>query len=97
MPPAGCSPRPPRTGPRSAATSGSATSPLAQLDGPLGSETPTYLHTDHLATPRLGTDPAGIPVWRWESPAFGDAPPSLQLRTVNLRFPGQYYDAETGL
>ena len=71
--------------------------PLAQLDGPLGSETPTYLHTDHLATPRLGTDPAGIPVWRWESPAFGDAPPSLQLRTVNLRFPGQYYDAETGL
>ena len=39
----------------------------------------------------------GIPVWRWESPAFGDAAPSLQLRTVNLRFPGQYFDAETGL
>ena len=71
--------------------------PLAQFDGPLGSETPTYLHTDHLATPRLGTDQAGIPVWRWESPAFGDAAPSLQLRTVNLRFPGQYFDAETGL
>ena len=71
--------------------------PLAQVDGPLHAETPTYLHTDHLATPRLGTDPAGIPVWRWESPAFGDAPPSLQLRTVNLRFPGQYFDSETGL
>ena len=69
----------------------------AQAFDPLGSETPTYLHTDHLATPRLGTDQAGIPVWRWESPAFGDAPPSLQLRTVNLRFPGQYFDAETGL
>ena len=39
----------------------------------------------------------GIPVWRWESPAFGDAAPILQLRTVNLRFPGQYFDAETGL
>ncbi|MGE3298223.1 MAG: RHS repeat-associated core domain-containing protein [Porticoccaceae bacterium] len=71
--------------------------PLAQLDGPLDAETPTYLHTDHLATPRLGTDASGIPVWRWESPAFGDAPPSLQLRTVNLRFPGQYFDHETGL
>jgi len=71
--------------------------PLAQLDGPLDAETPTYLHTDHLATPRLGTDQAGIPVWRWESPAFGEAPPSLQLRTVNLRFPGQYFDSETGL
>ena len=71
--------------------------PLAQLDGALDAETPTYLHTDHLATPRLGTDQAGIPVWRWESPAFGDAPPSLQLRTVNLRFPGQYFDQETGL
>jgi RHS repeat-associated protein len=71
--------------------------PLAQLDGPLDAETPTYLHTDHLATPRLGTDQAGIPVWRWESPAFGDAPPSLQLRTVNLRFPGQHHDVETGL
>ncbi|MFP5415132.1 MAG: RHS repeat-associated core domain-containing protein [Gammaproteobacteria bacterium] len=70
---------------------------LAQLDGPLDVETPTYLHTDHLATPRLGTDQAGIPVWRWENPAFGDAPPSLQLRTVNLRFPGQYFDHETGL
>jgi RHS repeat-associated protein len=71
--------------------------PLAQLDGALDVETPTYLHTDHLATPRLGTDQAGIPVWRWERPAFGDAPPSLQLRTVNLRFPGQYHDAESGL
>ena len=69
----------------------------AQAFDPLGSETPTYLHTDHLATPRLGTDQAGIPVWRWESPAFGDAPPSQQLGTVNLRFPGQYFDAETGL
>jgi RHS repeat-associated protein len=71
--------------------------PLAQLDGPLDAETPTYLHTDHLTTPRLGTDASGIPVWRWESPAFGDAAPSLQLRTVNLRFPGQYFDSETEL
>lgn len=34
-------------------------------------------------------------VWRWEGKAFGESPPTGSI-TVNLRFPGQYYDAETG-
>ncbi|MCB9976911.1 MAG: hypothetical protein H6858_04840 [Rhodospirillales bacterium] len=69
--------------------------PLAQVDA--GSpEVLTYLHTDHLATPRYGTDASGSTVWTWESGAFGAEAPTGSA-TVNLRFPGQYLDSETGL
>jgi len=77
--------------------------PVAQIDIQGTSETITYLHTDHLATPRVGTDANGAVVWRWEGEAFGatlaDEDPDGDgvTTTVNLRFPGQYYDAETGL
>ena len=59
----------------------------------------TFLHTDHLETPRLGTDSAGAIVWRWDSDAFGtsaaneDADGDGLTVTVNLRFPGQYFDS----
>ncbi|MCP3669988.1 MAG: hypothetical protein GY814_06065, partial [Gammaproteobacteria bacterium] len=56
-----------------------------------------YLHTDHLATPRKATNEAGQAVWQWESEAFGNALPQSSGIAVNLRFPGQYYDEETGL
>ena len=69
--------------------------PLAQID--TGSpEVVTYLHTDHLATPRFGTNAAGSTVWTWDSGAFGKEA-ATGSATVNLRFPGQYYDAEAGL
>jgi RHS repeat-associated protein len=70
--------------------------PLAQIDKSGGTETVTYLHTDHLATPRYGTNAAGSTVWTWDSGAFGKEAPT-GTATVNLRFPGQYYDAETTL
>jgi RHS repeat-associated protein len=72
--------------------------PVAQIDrDPVtGQETLSYLHTDHLQTPRLATDGQRQVVWRWEGEAFGEAAPSGSI-TVNLRFPGQYFDAETGL
>lgn len=69
--------------------------PVAQIERG-GIETVTYLHSDHLNTPRLGTSDVGAVVWSFEGNAFGDASPSGS-RTVNLRFPGQYYDNETGL
>ncbi len=62
-----------------------------------------YLHADHLTTPRKITRPSDNKVlWTWESEAFGDSPPnqnpsSLGEFVFNLRFPGQYYDQETGL
>ncbi|WP_197493213.1 RHS repeat domain-containing protein [Woeseia oceani] len=61
-----------------------------------------YVHTDHLGTPRAITD-AGTVIWRWESEPFGTAPADedpdgdLVNFTFNGRFPGQYFDAETGL
>ncbi len=38
---------------------------IAQADGSL-----YYVHTDHLATPRLATDDSGTVIWRWESDAL---------------------------
>ncbi|WP_411727838.1 InlB B-repeat-containing protein [Methyloglobulus sp.] len=62
-----------------------------------------YVQADHLATPRKITQPSdNKPVWAWEPEAFGDSPPNenpggLGEFAYNLRFPGQYYDQETGL
>jgi RHS repeat-associated protein/uncharacterized repeat protein (TIGR02543 family) len=62
-----------------------------------------YIHSDHLATPRKITRPSDNKVlWTWESEAFGNNlpnqnPSSLGDFVFNLRFPGQYYDPETGL
>jgi RHS repeat-associated protein/uncharacterized repeat protein (TIGR02543 family) len=62
-----------------------------------------YLHADHLGTPRAITRPGDNQVvWTWESEAFGASlpdpnPSGLGNFVFNLRFPGQYYDAETGL
>lgn len=61
------------------------------------------IHTDHLATPRLATAQDRSIVWRWSGDAFGatdaDGDPDGDgiLVTINHRFPGQYYDAESGL
>ncbi len=79
------------------------TVPVAQIDSSLSTETITYLHSDHLGTPRKGTDETGTVVWSWDSDAFGAAmanedPDGDGVNTVvNLRFPGQYYDQETQL
>lgn len=79
--------------------------PIAQIDRNLttGIETLTWLHTDHEGTPRLATDATPRIVWRFEGNAFGDTLPSEDpdgdgsLTRIHLRYPGQYYDAETGL
>jgi RHS repeat-associated protein len=77
--------------------------PVAAIDyHPDGSTTAYAIETDHLGTPRLLTDATQTPRWRWTSPPFGDAAPQenpegLGAVVFNLRFPGQYYDAESGL
>lgn len=55
-----------------------------------------YLHSDHLNTPRIATNAAQDLVWEWKPDAFGVGKASGSL-TLNLRFPGQYYDVETEL
>jgi RHS repeat-associated protein len=77
--------------------------PVATLR-PSGSTTAVYyIHADHLNSPRMVTRPSdnGI-LWRWDTDPFGtvapnENPQSLGTFVYNLRFPGQYYDAETGL
>ncbi len=62
-----------------------------------------YVHTDHLNTPRRITNRnTNIIVWRWDSDPFGNGaavqnPQGTVTVTYNLRFPGQYYQAESGL
>ncbi|WP_437192196.1 RHS repeat domain-containing protein, partial [Salmonella sp. LPS 503/02] len=71
------------------------------LDGtPLGfvqSEQIYQVHVDHLGTPKALTDVSGQVVWKASYSPFGKASITTQGPTFNLRFPGQYYDAETGL
>lgn len=71
--------------------------PVATLR-PNRSSITIYLHTDHLGTPRKITNPSGnTVVWRWDPDTFGSKTPSITTISYNLRFPGQYYQSETGL
>ncbi len=55
------------------------------------------VHPDHLGTPQKMTDSSGVIVWNAEYKPFGEASVTVSTITNNLRFPGQYFDAETGL
>ncbi|MBI4690096.1 MAG: fibronectin type III domain-containing protein [Nitrospirae bacterium] len=56
-----------------------------------------FYHTDHLDTPILMTDKNGEKVWEGEFLPFGEEYFITGTVNNNLRFPGQYYDKETGL
>lgn len=57
------------------------------------------IHNDHLGTPQKMTGASGTVVWAADYKPFGETEIDNQVTTItnNLRFPGQYYDAETGL
>jgi RHS repeat-associated protein len=71
--------------------------PVAQIDVNAGVDMVHYLHIDHLMTPRFATTAGRQISWRWEGEAFGNTNDQDGQVEVNLRFPGQYYDQETGL
>ncbi len=65
-----------------------------------------YIETDHLGSPRAIIDPVrNVAVWSWAlwENHFGENPPATDVDgdgshfEFNLRFPGQYHDAESGL
>jgi len=62
-----------------------------------------YIHTDHLAIPRLATAVDKTVGWRWDSDAFGKGMVNRDVDgdgffvVINHRFPGQYYDNESEL
>ena len=74
--------------------------PIAQVEA--GAHV-RYLHGDHLNTPRLATNQQGQVIWRWEGEAFGGTLPNEDVdgdgvkTVINLRFAGQYWDAESSL
>jgi RHS repeat-associated protein len=82
------------------AASGTAGGGLVGLLPPTSSPSlsPHYFHLDHLGTPQHVTDDSGAVVWSADYEPFGEASVAL-ASTVNqnMRFPGQYEDAETGL
>lgn len=57
-----------------------------------------YYQNDHLGAPQRLIKSNGATVWRATYTAFGEASvdPDSSIEN-NLRFPGQYYDQETGL
>ena len=56
------------------------------------------IHNDHLGTPQKMTGPnqAQDVVWAADYKPFGEATITVSTITNNLRFPGQYFDQETG-
>ncbi|MCX6041007.1 MAG: hypothetical protein NTV69_07725 [Caldilinea sp.] len=75
---------------------------LGNFDG----STYQYVETDHLGTPRAVVHPTENTIlWRWDltPTAFGEHLPNGNpdgdafTYTLNLRYPGQYFDAESGL
>lgn len=66
--------------------------PVAYLFGDKG----YYVHTDNTDTPQLLTDNQGNVVWTIQTYPFGKQTFSGSV-TFNLRYPGQYFDEETGL
>jgi len=79
---------------------------LVAILGSFDASTYQLVETDHLGTPRAVVHPSkNAIIWRWDlnNTAFGEHLPngnpdgdSLSY-SLNLRFPGQYYDAESGL
>jgi len=57
-----------------------------------------YYQNNHLGTPQLMTDESNTVVWEAKYKPFGEAEvhPSSIVEN-NFRFPGQYFDAESGL
>jgi len=66
-------------------------------DGRLDTAEYHTLINDHLGTPQMAVNDEGDVTWRAVSESFGKTIPHQQNQiTMNLRFPGQYYDEETG-
>ena len=78
--------------------------PLTVIEHAALANPPRSLHLqhDHLGTPRLARNDAGVIQWRWDSDGYGTTTPTHdpdgdgKATVINLRFPGQYYDQESG-
>ena len=81
-------------------SSGTITAEYVYLNGQplakIGGVNTYYYHNDHLGAPNKMTDSSGTVVWSADYKPFGEATVTVSTITNNLRFPGQYFDTETG-
>jgi RHS repeat-associated core domain len=56
-----------------------------------------YFINDHLGTPQQLVTTTGTVVWQAAYLPYGEVQVQINTVTNNLRFPGQYFDVETGL
>lgn len=68
----------------------------------LKTNTHYFVNPDHLGAPRSVAFANGRALWTWDHDPFGVTQPNQNPNgfgnfVYNLRFPGQYYDSETGL
>jgi RHS repeat-associated protein len=74
--------------------------PVGIVDRTSTTTSVAFVHADGLGTPRVVTNASGSVLWQWAyaSNPFGEsAPTSATGFLLNLRFPGQYFDGESGL
>ena len=69
--------------------------PLAVID--VATNTLTHVHADHLGRPTRMTDAAKSTVWQATWTPWGEAHSISGTVQNNLRYPGQYFQIETGL
>ncbi|MGO1000773.1 RHS repeat-associated core domain-containing protein [Lysobacter sp. CA196] len=80
--------------------------PVGLVVGAGVAQTLRYVQPDHLGTPRAVIDPSrNLAVWTWDAKgeAFGNNPPNQDpdqdgtAFVLDMRFPGQRFDAATGM
>jgi RHS repeat-associated protein len=77
--------------------------PVATLQPQAGQIAAFYVHADHLGSPRVVTRPSDNAImWQWDNVdpfgvnAANENPSGQGTFRYAMRFPGQYFDAETG-
>ena len=74
--------------------------PIALVNGSSSTASVDFVVADSLGTPRSISNTSGAQVWQWtyQSNPFGEKQPtSIGGYRFNLRYPGQYFDAERGV
>lgn len=69
----------------------------ARWDGGVSGLTRDQVHTDHLERPIMMTDSARNVVWSATYLPYGEAYTILGSATLDQRFPGQWFQLESGL